>query len=280
MQRVTRSIDLPHPTRPTPTPAADGDEVAALIADGLVAGGGWMAPASAEALLRSVGLPVAESRSAATPSDVRLAAEDLGGPVALKAIGPGLLHKSDVGAVRLDLTAAGAERAAVEMCSSLTAAGVAPEGFLLQRMAPSGPELIVGVVGDPRFGPLVAVGAGGTTAELIGDVQVRLAPVGPREAASMLRELRTFPLLDGFRGAPRADVRSGGGHCHASGRARRGPPGDRGARLQSSGRWSRRCRHRGRPDPASAATGPRACGRPQPLRSHSAQPFPHRSEPG
>ena len=73
-------------------------------------------------------------------------------------------------------------------------------------MAPAGVELIVGVVGDPRFGPLVAVGAGGTTAELIGDVQVRLAPVGPREAAAMLRELRTFPLLDGFRGAPRVDV--------------------------------------------------------------------------
>ena len=191
---------------PAPMSADDGDEVAALIADGLVAGGGWMSPASAEALLRSVGLPVAESRSAATPPDVRQAAEDLGGPVALKAIGPGLLHKSDLGAVRLDLTAAEAESAAVEMRSSLTAAGVAPEGFLLQRMAPSGPELIVGVVGDPRFGPLVAVGAGGTTAELIGDVQVRLAPVGPREAASMLRELRTFPLLDGFRGAPPADV--------------------------------------------------------------------------
>ena len=177
-----------------------------MIADGLAAGGGWMAPVAAEALLRSVGLPVAESRSAATPPDVRRAAEDLGGRVALKAIGPGLLHKSDVGAVRLDLTAAGAERAALEMGSSLTAAGLTPEGFLVQRMAPPGPELIVGVVGDPRFGPLVAVGAGGTTAELIGDVQVRLAPVGPREAAAMLRELRTFPLLDGFRGAPRADV--------------------------------------------------------------------------
>ena len=137
---------------------------------------------------------------------MRRAVEDLGGRVALKAIGPGLLHKSDVGAVRLDLTAAGAERAALEMGSSLTAAGLTPEGFLVQRMAPAGPELIVGVVGDPRFGPLVAVGAGGTTAELIGDVQVRLAPVGPREAASMLRDLRTFPLLDGFRGAPRADI--------------------------------------------------------------------------
>ena len=194
------------PDPPAPMPTASGDEVAAVIADGLAAGGGWMSPPAAEALLRSVGLPVAESRSAATPPDVRQAAEDLGGRVALKAIGPGLLHKSDLGAVRLDLTAARAEHAALDMRSSLTAAGVAPEGFLVQRMAPAGAELIVGVVGDPRFGPLVAVGAGGTTAELIGDVQVRLAPVGPREAAAMLRDLRTFPLLDGFRGAPRADV--------------------------------------------------------------------------
>jgi acyl-CoA synthetase (NDP forming) len=59
---------------------------------------------------------------------------------------------------------------------------------------------------EKGFGPLVAVGSGGTTAELIGDVQVRLAPVGPREAGAMLRELRTFPLLDGFCGAPHADV--------------------------------------------------------------------------
>jgi acetate---CoA ligase (ADP-forming) len=165
-----------------------------------------MSATAAAALLRRVGLPVIESRSAATPHDVRRAAEELGGPVAVKATGTDLLHKTDLGAVRLGLTAAGAERAAREMQASLKAAGVAPEGFLVQRMASPGPELIVGVVGDPRFGPLVAVGAGGTTAELIGDVQVRLAPVGSREAAAMLRELRTFPLLDGFRGAPLADA--------------------------------------------------------------------------
>ena len=203
--RYSRHRSAP-PDPPTPTPAAEGDQVAAMIADGLAAGGGWMSPAPAEALLRSVGLPIVESRSAATPRAVRRAAGELGGRVALKATGPELLHKSDLGAVRLGLTAAGAERAARELRSSLEAAGVCPEGFLVQRMAPAGAELIVGVVGDPRFGPLVAVGAGGTTAELIGDVQVRLAPVGPREAAAMLRELRTFPLLDGFRGAPRADV--------------------------------------------------------------------------
>ena len=205
--RYSRHRSAP-PDPPTPTPAAEGDEVAAMIADALAAGGGWMSPAAAEALLRGVGVPVIESRSAATPHDVRRAAGELGGQVALKATGPDLLHKSDVGAVRLGLTAAGAERAAGEMQTSLKAAGMAHEGFLVQRMAAAGPELIVGVVGDPRFGPLVAVGAGGTTAELIGDVQVRLAPVGPRDAATMLRELRTFPLLDGFRGAPRADTRA------------------------------------------------------------------------
>ena len=203
--RYARHRSAP-PDPPTPTPAAEGDQVAAMIADGLAEGGGWMSPAAAEALLRSLGLPIVESRSAATPRAVRRAAEELGGRVAVKATGPDLLHKSDLGAVRLGLTAAGAERAAREMRSSLDAAGVTLEGFLVQPMAPAGAELIVGVVGDPRFGPLVAVGAGGTTAELIGDVQVRLAPLGPREADAMLRELRTFPLLDGFRGAPRADA--------------------------------------------------------------------------
>ena len=73
-------------------------------------------------------------------------------------------------------------------------------------MAPEGPELIVGAVGDPAFGPLVACGAGGVAAELLGDIQVRIAPLGPREADGMLRDLKTFPLLDGYRGRPRADL--------------------------------------------------------------------------
>ena len=75
-------------------------------------------------------------------------------------------------------------------------------------MAPEGTELIVGAVGDPAFGPLVACGAGGVAVELLGDVQVRLAPLGSRTADGMLRELKTFPLLDGYRGRPPADVDS------------------------------------------------------------------------
>jgi acyl-CoA synthetase (NDP forming) len=92
------------------------------------------------------------------------------------------------------------------MAEAVAAAGHEVTGYLVQTMAPEGAELLVGVVGDPAFGPLVAVGAGGTTAELIRDIQVRLAPLGRRETSEMLRALRTFPLLDGYRGRPSADV--------------------------------------------------------------------------
>ena len=102
--------------------------------------------------------------------------------------------------------AAPAERAASEITAAVRATGRRLDGYLVQAMAPDGEELVVGVVGDPAFGPLVAIGAGGTTAELIRDVQVRLAPIGAREAGVMLRSLRSFPLLDGYRGRRQADI--------------------------------------------------------------------------
>jgi acyl-CoA synthetase (NDP forming) len=109
--------------------------------------------------------------------------------------------------VRLDVHGPTAvERAAQDVLDAAESAGHPADGVLVQRMAAAGTELLVGITGDPRFGPLVAVGAGGATAELFGDVQVRLAPVGAREAGAMLRALRTFPLLEGFAGRPRADV--------------------------------------------------------------------------
>lgn len=82
------------------------------------------------------------------------------------------------------------------------------ESRLVQRLAEPGVELLVGVTSDPDFGPVVACAAGGTAAVLIDDVQVRLAPLDRDEAATMVRSLRMFPLLDGYRGAPRADVQA------------------------------------------------------------------------
>jgi acyl-CoA synthetase (NDP forming) len=152
---------------------------------------------------------VVASRLAHSAHDAGRAAAELGGPVALKALAPGLVSRSDAGAVRLGLAGSTAvRRAAGAMALQLEAAGTAVEGFQVQIMAPEGPELIVGAVGDPAFGPLVACGAGGVAVDLLGDIQVRLAPLGPREADRMLRDLKTFPLLDGYRGRPRPDLDS------------------------------------------------------------------------
>src|SRR5262249_47819250 len=131
----------------------------------------------------------------------------LGLPVALKAVAAGLLHKSDAGGVRLDLDTPEAVReAAAEIEAAVIAAGHEITGLVVQPMAPTGVEMIVGVVHDLRFGPVLACGAGGTTAELIKDVAVRITPVTDLDASEMLRSLKTFPLLDGYRGAPACDV--------------------------------------------------------------------------
>jgi acyl-CoA synthetase (NDP forming) len=80
------------------------------------------------------------------------------------------------------------------------------EGFVVQRMAGEGIEMLAGITRDPLFGALVACAAGGRAVELLRDASVRIAPLGRREAGEMVRSLRTFPLLDGYRGAPAADV--------------------------------------------------------------------------
>jgi acetyl coenzyme A synthetase (ADP forming)-like protein len=190
-----------------PPGGIDSDAAAVLIAEALGAGGGWLGFEGAMRLLRAYGVPTAPAHLAGSPHAAGRWAATAGDGVALKAVGPDLLHKRDLGAVRLGLRGASAvARAARELRSSLEADGHAVDGFVVQAMAPPGVEMLVGVVSDPQFGPVVACGAGGTTVELLGDVQVRLAPVAPVEATDMIRALRTFPLLEGFRGAPHADV--------------------------------------------------------------------------
>jgi acyl-CoA synthetase (NDP forming) len=197
-----------HPPPPAKMPdGIDADDAAAVIARALAAGPGWLTVRDTARLLGAYGLPLAPARVAASPHGAGRCAAALGGDVALKAIVPGLLHKRDADAVRLGLHGATpVTRAARELRSALEADGHPVDGFLVQAMAPAGVEMLVGVVADARFGPVVACGAGGTAVELLGDVQVRLAPVATAEAAEMIHGLRTFPLLDGFRGAPPVDL--------------------------------------------------------------------------
>jgi acyl-CoA synthetase (NDP forming) len=134
------------------------------------------------------------------------AARELGGQIVLKASAPGLLHRTEAGAVKVGLAAPAVREAAAAMRASLREKGFAPEAYTLQRLAPPGIEMIVGALHDPQFGPVVACGAGGILVELTKDVTVRLAPIGRDEALAMIRELRTFPALTGYRGAPPGDV--------------------------------------------------------------------------
>ncbi len=199
-----------------------------------------LAPEAAAALLARYSIAMPAQATARDPIEAAAAARRLGLPVALKAVAPNLLHKSDAGGVRLGL----ADAAEVEAAAQAMAAIIPGlSGFLVQRMVPPGIELLVGVRRDPVFGPLLVVGLGGIWVELLEDVAVRLAPLGPdlpcvrapgaagaagrsaptgtpadsgtvdpgtwkekrAEAAAMLGELRAARLLDGYRGAPPAD---------------------------------------------------------------------------
>jgi len=179
-------------------------EAGQLLAQAVQRGDGWLTADEVQRLLAYYGVPLVQQLLALTPVEAGYAADALGGGTfALKAIAPGLVHKSDAGGVRLNLASSEEVKdAAQEMSARIERV----TGFLVQRMAPPGVELLVGVVNDRQFGPTIACGAGGTVVELLKDVSVRLAPLGRADAASMVRELRSFPLLDGYRGQPRMAV--------------------------------------------------------------------------
>jgi len=196
------------PAAPAARPAdARRDEALALVATAVERGAGWLAPAEVEALLRCYGISLVAQRFALTPEEAGDWAERFGGPVALKVVAPGVVHKTEGGGVLLDLRGRQeVERAAGEMLARVSSAGYRVEGFVVQEMAPPGLEMIVGVASDRHFGPVVACGAGGVLVELLRDVSLRLAPLTRTDASEMVRELRTFPLLQGYRGSPPCDV--------------------------------------------------------------------------
>ncbi|HEX2467587.1 MAG TPA: GNAT family N-acetyltransferase [Solirubrobacterales bacterium] len=187
-------------------PEARGEEAAGLLANALERGEGWLEPAEASALLDCYGIRVASWLEAEDPTAAGRAAAQFEGSVALKAVVPGL-HKTEAGAVRLGLSGEDAvSTAAEEMRERLRRADDEPQAFIVQEMITEGVEMLVGLVHDPLFGPLLACGAGGVQAELLKDLSVRITPLREGDASEMVRSLQTFPLLEGFRGAPPADV--------------------------------------------------------------------------
>jgi len=167
-----------------------------------------LAEHAAMRLLEEAGIPTARAVLARTAEEAAAAAAAIGARCALKVQSPDIPHKSDAGAVALDVAPADAAAAFARVLANARAAapGAAVEGVLVQRMVRGGVEVILGARHDPAYGPAVLVGLGGVLAEALEDVAVALAPVSPERASSMIAGLRGARLLRGFRGAPPADT--------------------------------------------------------------------------
>ena len=164
---------------------------------------------AAKELLNAEGISVVPTRLARSSSEAIRLAKSLGLPVALKVVSPDIVHKSDVGGVRLHLRSL----AQVGKAYGETVAGVrarAPEalieGVAVQPMATPGIEVVAGLTRDRTFGSVVMFGLGGIFVEILNDVAFRVVPLQPKDARAMIREVRGFPILQGARGSAPVDL--------------------------------------------------------------------------
>jgi acetyl coenzyme A synthetase (ADP forming)-like protein len=183
-------------------------EAAGRVLDRAAAGGRRLLTVTESLeVLDAYGIPTAPYRSAADEGEAVQAARDLGFPVVLKAVAPGLSHKTEAGAVRLELEDEEDVRAAWREIAESSEAweDARLDGMVVQRMLSGGRETIVGMTTEPNFGPLIMFGLGGIFVEALGDVTFRLQPVRDVDAREMVRSIRGAPLLEGVRGEPGVD---------------------------------------------------------------------------
>jgi acyl-CoA synthetase (NDP forming) len=175
----------------------------AVVESALARGGGWLTTVEANALLAAVGIATPRSNLAASVDEAVATAVRFGFPIALKAVGPELLHKTEHKAIRLNLqTPADVRLAAEDLTHQL---GAKMEGLLVQRMM-VGVEMMIGAINDPTFGHVIVGGSGGILVEWLADSQCRLYPVTTQDADEMVASLKGTRLLRGYRGAAPADV--------------------------------------------------------------------------
>jgi len=163
----------------------------------------------AKAIIGHASIPVASHRVVKDVVGAIEAAKEINYPVALKVVSPDILHKSDAGGVSLNIKDASEletrwTQMILELADEMPLSAI--EGFLVEEMAPPGTEVIIGGIRDAQFGPAVMFGLGGVAVELLKDVSFRLAPVTKEEAFAMMAEVKSFPLLTGYRGSTYKDL--------------------------------------------------------------------------
>ncbi len=207
MHRYRRLCQASEPEDSAP-PAADDAAAGTAIRAALAAGRRTMGEEDSRAVMEAYGFSFPKHGFARTSAEASRVFEAVGAPAVMKIVSPDVLHKTDVGGVRLNLgSPEEAARAFVEITSSvrrkMPAAWI--EGVSIQEMVTGGRELILGMSRDPQFGPLLMFGVGGISVEVLKDVSFRVAPVSRGDAREMVREIRAYPLLSAFRGAEPMD---------------------------------------------------------------------------
>ncbi len=160
-------------------------------------------------IIRGLGIPTTEIKLATTKEQAVALAKDIGLPVVLKIVSTDIVHKSDVGGVKVGLASAEAVSKAYDEIMASVKAGAPTatvSGIAVQNMAKPGTEVIIGMTKDPQFGPVLMFGLGGIMVEVLKDVAFRIVPLTRRDAHQMIHEIKGYPLLDGYRGQEPANV--------------------------------------------------------------------------
>jgi acyl-CoA synthetase (NDP forming) len=165
----------------------------------------------AKQVIKAAGIKVVETRLARTQKEAIAIAEEIGFPLVLKIASPDIIHKTDAGGVKVGLkNAAELKKAYAEIIDSVRQKypNAKIEGVSVQAMARPGIEIIVGMSKDAQFGPVIMFGLGGIFVEVLKDVSFRLIPILKRDAEAMIKEIKGYALLNGYRGQEPADIAS------------------------------------------------------------------------
>lgn len=162
-------------------------------------------------LLRLAGMCTTDTRLAISRDEAIALAQEIGFPVALKIVSQDIVHKSDFGGVKLgldDVTAVGKAYDEIVAATKANQPSARIDGVSVQNMAKPGVEVIVGMSRDLQFGPVLMFGVGGIMVELLKDVSFRIAPITRCDAGEMIREIKAFPLLEGYRGSAPSSIKA------------------------------------------------------------------------
>ncbi|MDY6964529.1 MAG: acetate--CoA ligase family protein [Halobacteriota archaeon] len=158
-------------------------------------------------LLEKAGIPTTGCEVAKSQDEAVELAKKIGFPVALKVLSPEIVHKSDIGGVKLGIEDEGDVKESYdELIANAKKVSENITGIGVQKMADPGVEIIVGMTKDPQFGPALMFGLGGVFVEILKDVSFRIVPIEERDADEMIKEIKGYPVLEGYRGSPPASV--------------------------------------------------------------------------